>query len=200
MNKLKFLIYLLLIVGLLLVLKFKGENYYDHPTYITATTVNAIIEIPAGSNDKVEYNVHANKFVNSEGRKVDFLPYPGNYGFIPSTLMDTIRGGDGDALDILVISKQLAMKTVVEVKPIAILKLLDNGEKDDKIIAVPIDEDLSIISIKSFAGLKGNYPEIMKILESWFSSYKGADQMQFLGWEDENQAMKVIAKWNIGDS
>ena len=56
MNKLKLFIYLALILGLLFFLKFKGKNYYNIPTYHTETTINAVIEIPAGTNHKIEYH------------------------------------------------------------------------------------------------------------------------------------------------
>ena len=47
-------------------------------------------------------------------RIVNFLPYPANYGFIPSTFMDKKKGGDGDALDILLISEHMVTGTVVD--------------------------------------------------------------------------------------
>lgn len=201
MNKLKFFIYFSLIVGLLLLLKFKEQNYYRNDTFKTANTINAVIEIPAGTNNKVEYNYIANKFVSKnefgEKRVIDFLPYPANYGFIPSTLMDTLRGGDGDALDILVIAESLSMKTVVEVIPIAVLRLLDNNEIDDKIIAIPANADLQIINVLKFSELENNYPEILNILKAWFTSYKGKNKTEFIEWQNEKEAMKIIAKWAV---
>ncbi len=199
MNKLKFLIYFFLIVGLLLFLKFKGKNYYKIPTYNTATTINAVIEIPAGTNLKTEYNPSTNKFntdpKNRKTRIINFLPYPANYGFIPSTLMDTIRGGDGDALDILVISEHVPMKTVLEVIPIGIIVLRDRGEIDNKILAVPADKDFQIISATSFKDLENDYPELLNIIQRWYLSYKGPGKIEFIDWKDEKAAMKEIQKW-----
>ena len=110
-----------------------------------------VVEIPAGTNKKLEYNAKTNSFpadvLSGEERKVNFLPYPGNYGFIPSTIMDRSKGGDGDALDVLLLSQHIATGTILEIIPIGILVLEDNGEDDSKIIAVPVDENLRVIDI-----------------------------------------------------
>ena len=109
--------------------------------------------------------------------------------------MDKIRGGDGDALDIIIIAEYLDKKTIIEVKAIGMLKLKDGGEIDNKIIAVPVDEELNIINVDSFIELENNYPEILNILKTWFTSYKGAEEMKFIGWENDKEAMKEVAKW-----
>ncbi len=120
-----------------------SKNYYSLPTFTAETSINVVVEIPAGTNKKYEYNKTANDFLidkeNNKNRVIDFLPYPANYGFIPSTLSNTENGGDGDALDMLLISESLKIGTVIETVPIAILKLIDDGEKEYKIIAVPKD-------------------------------------------------------------
>src|SRR5690606_18639853 len=101
----------------------------------------AVIEIPSGTNKKYEYNVTTKTFEidqkNGRDRIINFLSYPGNYGFIPSTLSDKTKGGDGDALDVLLLSEAHQIGDVVEIIPITMLKLLDQGEEDYKIIAVP---------------------------------------------------------------
>lgn len=201
MTKLKLFVYLALIVGLLLLLKFKGKNYYNIPTFNTETTINAVIEIPAGTNHKIEYNPGSNRFIydkiNGSKRIINFLPYPVNYGFIPSTLMDTMRGGDGDALDIIIISEYIKTKTTLEVIPVGILQLLDNNEIDDKIIAIPADEGYRIISAIKFRDLEDDYPEILHQIRTWFINYKGSGKIEFKGWKDEKAAMKAIAKWAV---
>ena len=76
-----------------------------------------IVEIPAGTNQKIEFDYNDGTFkvdqIDGKDRVIDFLPYPGNYGFIPNTLMDKERGGDGDALDILVIGESVATGTAL---------------------------------------------------------------------------------------
>jgi len=166
-----------------------------------ATGINAVIEIPAGSNQKIEYQKESQKFANDQldgqDRVVQFLPYPGNYGFIPSTYMDPAEGGDGDALDILVLSESQATGSVMEVKIIATLLLRDNGEIDTKIIAIPVDPALQTIKVEDFQDFLINQDAVRGILQEWFLNYKGANQMELIRWEDEQYAMQEINQWTI---
>ena len=105
--------------------------------------INAVIEIPAGTNDKIEFDYKTASFevdqINDQPRIIQFLPYPGNYGFIPGTKMTSDQGGDGDPLDILIIGSHQPTGSVMEVQPIGILLLKDEGETDHKIVALPVD-------------------------------------------------------------
>ena len=100
------------------------KNYYTLPAQVSEESFNALIEIPAGTNKKYEYDPNQKEFIvdieNGKERVIDFLPYPANYGFIPSTLSKSDTGGDGDALDILVISEAMTTGTVLEALPISI--------------------------------------------------------------------------------
>lgn len=158
--------------------------------------ITAVIEIPAGTNHKYEYNYESKKFVceirNGKPRVVKFLPYPGNYGFIPGTLMDQERGGDGDALDVLVLSESIPQGRVIGIKPIATLKLIDKGEEDHKIIAVPANKELNVLNVTSFEDLSAPVKEIIK---TWFTSYKGPDKMKFQSWESDSATYAEIEKW-----
>lgn len=167
--------------------------------FSTLGGVQAIIEIPAGTNMKIEYDYASKSFrpdqVNGKDRKINFLPYPGNYGFIPGTLMDESEGGDGDALDILVLAEQMETGTAVEVIPIAALELLDGGEIDTKIIAVPVDSSLRIIQATDFEDFLIEYNMAQTIIKDWFLNYKGLGKVDLVGWKDEKQAMSLIKKW-----
>ena len=160
-----------------------------------------IVEIPAGTNKKIEYDYETNTFPpdvkNGVARVIDFLPYPGNYGFIPSTLMDQIRGGDGDALDILLISEHTPTGTVIEVEPIGIIVLSDNGENDTKVIAIPVEESLRVFDVKSYGQFSENYAPIKEIIKLWFLNYKGGETMKFERWGDQNSARAIIQKWTL---
>jgi inorganic pyrophosphatase len=176
-------------------------NYYKIPMHSEDGNIQAVVEIPAGTNLKTEYNPESNQFwadsINSKVRRINFLPYPANYGFIPSTYMDKDRGGDGDALDVLIICESLPLKTVLEVIPIGMISLSDRGEIDNKIIAVPFDPAKQVIEAKSFKDLKEQYPQVIHIIESWFLNYKGSGKIEVLGWMDEKEAIKEIEKWEI---
>lgn len=162
---------------------------------------NAVIEIPAGSNLKLEFNPSNGKFeaekIEGKERIVDFLPYPGNYGFIPSTLMDKKAGGDGDPLDVLVIASSVPTGTVLEVKPLGALILRDRGELDTKIIAVPADSTMRVINAVNTQQFFLEYDGAKRIIENWFLNYKGWGIIELVRWEDEDFANKEIKKWVI---
>ncbi len=159
---------------------------------------NAVIEIPAGTNKKIEYNKTTRKFEidqrNGKDRVINFLPYPGNYGFIPSTYSNPEKGGDGDALDIMVISESVRSGTVMRVIPIGMLKLIDDNELDYKIIAIPSEADQQIVSVASFEELQTKHPQLVQMIENWFLSYD-TDPATVEGWGDEKEALAEIRKW-----
>lgn len=173
-----------------------NKSLYSRSTFTTDEIVNYIVEIPAGTNQKIEYDPSAKQFkvdrINGKKRIINFLPYPGNYGFIPSTFSNPLNGGDGDALDALLLSEALKTGTVIEVRPIAIFKLLDKGEKDYKIICVPVDKTQRTINVSSFEQLKLNYPKALAIVETWFLNYDKNDKLESRGWGDEKEALSEI--------
>jgi inorganic pyrophosphatase len=133
-------------------------------------TVNAVIDIPAGTNDKWETDPSSGhlywELKNGAPRAVKFLGYPANYGMIPRT-----KGGDGDPLDVIVLGGMKRRGAVVAVKPIGVFYLEDNGKIDDKIIAVLTESFMG--PLNNIAELDGLYPGMLPILKTWFSNYKG---------------------------
>lgn len=194
------------IPGLLLLLVFTAFSCQKSrtldPTTLPAIKgeyLQAIIEIPAGTNHKIEYDYASGQFLNDQldgkDRVINFLPYPGNYGFIPSTLMDKERGGDGDALDILVIGEAVPTGTSIEVIPIGALMLRDRGEIDTKLIAIPADPAMQVMKVKDFMGFALHYDAARRIIEDWFQNYKGAEGVEVIRWEDEQYAWQEVEKW-----
>jgi inorganic pyrophosphatase len=171
-------------------------EYYTLPTFSSNNTLNSVIEIPAGTNKKYEYNKTTNRFEidqkNGKDRVVDFLPYIGNYGYIPSTYSDPKKGGDGDALDVLVLSESMPTGSISEILPIAMLKLIDDGELDYKIIAIPFNESDQIIKATTYKELDESYPQIKQIIELWFLNYNKDDEARIDGWVNEKEAIKEI--------
>ena len=188
-------IYSIFLLSLFLNCSSKKE-LYNLPTFSKNNNINCIIEIPSGTNRKLEFNKQTKKFeidlLDGEERVIEFLPYPANYGFITSTYLDPAKGGDGDALDVIVVSEAIKTGNVLEIIPIGVLKLIDNNEKDYKIIGVPADENLRIINALSFNELKNEYPKILKILELWFLNYDKGDTLETDGWGDEKEALLEI--------
>jgi inorganic pyrophosphatase len=175
-------------------------DYSDIPAFTDSVFINVVVEIPAGTNTKLEYDYERQAFLpdttgDGEKRIISFLPYPGNYGFIPSTYMDPARGGDGDALDVLLLSESVPTGTVEKAIPVAALLLVDGGEVDIKVIAVPADFEKQIIPLEDYAQLAVQYSGIHKMLEDWFLQYKGPGVIEFQGWRDERFARDLIRKW-----
>jgi len=156
--------------------------------------VNMVVEIPAGSIEKWEVNKTNGKIepdsLNGETRIIDYLGYPGNYGFIPQSILLKSAGGDGDPIDVLVIGKTLARGTIVRCKIIGALKLLDNGEQDDKLIAISEGSPLS--QINSLTELSENHQGTLEIIEVWFTNYKGVNKMKSKGYLGVNEAQKIL--------
>ena len=155
---------------------------------------SAVVEIPAGTNKKFEYNYKTKTFeieiIDGVERTVNYLPYPGNYGFINNTYMDPEIGGDGDALDVLIISESIKQGERVNINPIGILKLLDGGEEDHKVIAILKDSKMNF--------LRDSIPYSVKsIIQTWFCNYKGPNQTEFISWGDKKQAKEEIKKWMV---
>lgn len=99
---------------------------------ITAEKFVAIIEIPKGSKKKYELD-KGTGLIKLDRILFTSTHYPSNYGFIPRTLAD-----DNDPLDVLVLcSEVLDPLTMVECYPIGVVKMVDNQEVDEKIIAIP---------------------------------------------------------------
>ncbi|MCL1912662.1 MAG: inorganic diphosphatase [Eubacteriaceae bacterium] len=97
--------------------------------------INAVVEIPTGSNHKIEWNHDNYCFLLDRIEPVTFAK-PCNYGFIPQTLDE-----DGDELDVLVITDQpINTGIVVSGRILGVMKFVDAGEVDSKIIAVPVDD------------------------------------------------------------
>lgn len=158
--------------------------------------LQAVIEIPTGTNKKIEFDKVRQEFIidkiGGKDRLIDFLPYPGNYGFIPGTLSDKDTGGDGDPIDVLVLTSSLKTGTIIPVKPIATMVLYDEGERDTKIIALPVDSTLQTIKAKDFQSFMIDYDAAKKIIEDWFLNYDGYGTNRLEGWKDAGFGIKEV--------
>ena len=173
----------------------KTVNYLkDFPPTNPDSTLNAVIEIPAGTNEKWEVNKETGQLfwekVDGVPRVVQYLPYIGNYGMIPGTLLPKELGGDGDPLDILVLGPSVPRGTVLKVHVIGVLKLLDSGEIDDKLIGVTSNSHFG--EIHSMMELDQEMNGVKEIIQTWFENYKGKGKMEVLGFEDKEVAIELL--------
>jgi inorganic pyrophosphatase len=109
---------------------------------------------------------------------------------IPGTLLPDSAGGDGDPLDVVVIGPSLARGSVVVARPVGVLRLTDDGERDDKILAVIAGGPLA--DAQDLADLDAHYPGVTTILETWFTRYKGPGRTESRGFGDRAEALRVL--------
>tara|TARA_B100001123_G_scaffold83328_1_gene95313 strand:- start:92 stop:781 length:690 start_codon:yes stop_codon:yes gene_type:complete len=166
----------------------------DYPSKDSFGNVQAVIEVPAGRTEKWEVDKEDGdlkwKFKKGEPRLVKYIGYPGNYGMVPRTLLAKELGGDGDPLDIILLGPPLNLGDVVSAKLIGVLKLLDNGEQDDKLIAVQMNSPLN--KSNSLNELGEQFPGIKEILEQWFTNYKGNEKVKSNGFRNLEEAEKIL--------
>ncbi|MDH3997918.1 MAG: inorganic diphosphatase [Desulfuromonadales bacterium] len=173
-----------------------GEKHLLHgySAFSDENSINAVIEIPTGTNAKWEVDKSSGQlqweFKKGKPRVVKYLSYPGNYGMVPQTLLSEADGGDGDPLDVIVLGPAVPRGSVVAVTPIGVLKMLDKGEQDDKIIAVM--KGTPFKKIGSLKELQKKFPGTVKILKTWFANYKGQKKIEILGTDSVDAARKII--------
>lgn len=162
-------------------------SFKDIP-FGTKEKFNIVVEIQKGDPNKYEYSEELDNlildWVFTEG-----FSFPFNYGYIPQT-----RGGDGDALDVFIIGDQpLEPGVIVQCKAIGIIELLDRGEQDDKVIAVPL-ADPKYSKFNEIEELPFDYK---KIFEEFFAGLgkQKSKTLEIKGFHNSGRAMK-----EIGDS
>lgn len=164
------------------------------PGNVDDGTVNVVIEIPAGSSHKIEWNRDL-AVMQLDRVEPKIFAKPTNYGFIPQTLDE-----DGDELDVLLVTEEpLPTGVFLEAKIIGVMKFEDDGEVDDKIVAVPADDRNTGNGIQSLEDI----PQLVKQLENHFSHYKDLKKPGSTivkGWGDASEAKAItheaIERWN----
>lgn len=147
--------------------------------------VNAIIEIPKGSRAKYELDKEVG-MLRLDRVLYSSVYYPANYGFIPRTYCD-----DGDPLDILVLSQlDMVPLTLVEAKIVGVMRMLDQGEADDKLIAV-CAHDMSVNYINDINELP---PHFIDEMQHFFEEYKRLEQkvVKIEEFQDARLARKIL--------
>jgi len=153
-------------------------NYLELPIGDRSPEVfRAVIEIPLDGTQKFEYDKQLHVFKLDRNLHSP-VHYPGDYGFIPSTLSD-----DGDPLDVLVLVPGPSFPGCVqEVRPIGLLEMLDQGVLDEKVLAVGKNNP-RFANIWNYTDI---YPHMLKEITHFFSIYKDLEgkRVEMKGWRD----------------
>jgi inorganic pyrophosphatase len=192
----------------------KGERNFltGYPAVNADGTANVAVEIPTGTSEKWETctssaaadpvafprcaeakpgRLMVHEVKKGARRIVNFLGYPGNYGSIPHT-----QGADGDPLDIIAIGPKHERGTVIPVKVVGVIRCIDDGKQDDKVLALTQDSPL-FAGVGTLAQLNKAAVNGAEIVRLWFDSYKGAkpgSKMDCSLVQDEVVAKQLIAE------
>jgi inorganic pyrophosphatase len=146
--------------------------------------MNVIIEIPRGSKNKYEIDKETG-IIALDRVMHSAQDYPFDYGFVPQTLWD-----DGDALDVVLLTTYpLAPGILVRARPVAIMHMIDGGEADEKVIAVPID-DPRFADIKELEDVNKH---TLKEISHFFATYKQIQKKEVQVGEFEGRAVAEAA-------
>ncbi|MDE6886110.1 MAG: inorganic diphosphatase [Helicobacteraceae bacterium] len=157
-------------------------------SYGTEDYVNAVIEIPFGSNVKYEIDKESGA-VMVDRIMYSAVYYPANYGFIPNTLAN-----DGDPVDILVLNQYpLQAGSIIKCRLIGVLIMEDESGMDEKLLALPLDKiDPSYSNIRSFEDL----PELtLNRIKNFFETYKMLEPEKWVKikkYENESKAREIL--------
>jgi inorganic pyrophosphatase len=187
------------VTGAFILLSGCRTDYASLSLYSNAGVLQAVIEVPAGSNHQMRYDPETKDFVAARragaDMVIDFLPYPGNYGFIPSTLVDEADNGYPHPLRILVIAESVPTGTVMEVQPVGALLLDKAGKVEHLIVAVPAKPSEQVMAAPDYATLSKKYPGAKLVIQQWFMHANPEEKTKVMGWKDEAFAEEQISRW-----
>lgn len=151
--------------------------------------INVVIEIRKGERNKYEMDKNTG-YITLDRVTPLAMGYPADYGYVPETLCD-----DGDPLDaLLIIGESVPHGVVVPCRPIGVLRMVDGGEGDEKLICVPAD-DVSQAHLTEVDQLGDNFKKMIEHFythyKDWKKDWQGAE-VSFNGWGDAAAAKQVV--------
>lgn len=165
---------------------FPARNYLQLPLGDAAPgEINVVVEIPERSRNKYEYDKTLDIFRLDRALHSP-IHYPGDYGFAPQTL-----ALDDDPLDVLILTIEPTFAgCLVAARPIGLLKMLDEGKEDDKVLAVPVGEP-SFEGIKDYTDM---FPHTIRKIQHFFETYKLLEGKKTStgGWQDADAARRIV--------
>lgn len=169
----------------------------DNPQALAAIEgeyLNMIVTMPAGSTELLCYQSGSNTYgaikdKNGAPLPPTFLPSPANCGFLPGTQRDSLLGTE---LEVLLLSARQATASLIPVRPIGVIRLLEGEESVAKIIAIPARESEQLIQVENFLDFAIQHDAAKQIIETWLLNSKGPGSSTLIGWEDEFFAWELV--------
>jgi inorganic pyrophosphatase len=152
-------------------------------------TFNVVVEIPKGSANKYEYDPALGIF-RLDRTLYSPMHYPGDYGFVPSTL-----AADNDPLDVLVLVESPTFTgCIIEARTIGMLVMFDQGKEDLKVLCVPTRDPRS----ETLNDYQDVHPHRLREIEHFFSIYKELEgkQSETKGWLGADEARHAVVRAN----
>ena len=162
-------------------------NLWHDISHGNKDTLNVIIEIPLLSRVKYELDKDTG-LIKYDRVLYSPMHYPANYGFVPQTLWD-----DGDPLDVLVLGAEpLVPGCLVEARPIGVLDMIDGGEGDAKVLAVPVADP----RWKTTNDISDLEPHFLEEIKHFFTVYKDLQKkkVEVGEWRNADAARKDVEK------
>jgi inorganic pyrophosphatase len=169
-------------------------QYEELPTFSAERKLlQVVVEMPAGTNHARRYDLARHEFVPVRRAGLDlvveFLPCPGNLGFIPGTrLSSTLK-----PLPALVLAETQPIGTILEVVPVGVLTLDDNGVLQSVILAVPARPSQQVLpDVVTWQDLTNLYPGAREVVRQWFLHQGRPGEVRIVGWKNEQAAEQQV--------
>jgi inorganic pyrophosphatase len=162
------------------------KDIKNQPPY-APKVVYAVIETPKSSMNKYEYKTPQKTFCLDQVLYSSFH-YPADYGIIPQAL-----GDNGNPMNILVLIDQPTFSgCLIKTRPIGVIKMRDDDEKDDKVIGVPVNDPYS----EKTQDIKDLPKSLLDEITHFFREYKKMQNIntEILGWENKKEAIRIIKR------
>lgn len=152
-------------------------------------TVNVLVEVPKGSQNKYEIDKESG-LIKLDRANYSAAAFPVEYGFVPQTLWD-----DGDALDVIILATfPIPTGILVEVRPVAVMEMIDTGESDYKVIGVPVN-DKRWEDVQDLGDINKH---TIKEIQHFFETYKALKgkpaPVEIRGFKGKQEAMEAVKK------
>lgn len=149
--------------------------------------IRVVVEIPRGSLNKYEVDKETGMIALDRVAHTG-QPFPFDYAFVPQTLWN-----DGDALDVIIFATEPFFPgLLVDVRPVGIMHMIDSGESDDKVLAVPAGDP----RWKNVNDLSDLNPHQLKVIQHFYENYKKLQNKEVTvsGFEGKSQAVEAVKK------